>query len=279
MARPEHAIVPMVNPHRHSEGRHSSVKVKIEGEITPEHMARAMEEALKILASADPDAKFYGANLYLNSFGADGAAFDIVGECQRPIILNISAPAGTIVRPALTAEAKQRRKAAREEQQQRELEVAELHRQQDAELHRRRQVQAVQDAKAKETFDALNVLTLHLLSSEPGRLVDGFNEAIRASWQALEPREPYGPRKGEPKPMPVFSTADGKLVLSTPAWKTTRWLLNPIGSPRQGLIAPVWTYSAWLTAVDGFLRVMESLNGSLPEAIMGASLPGAITSM
>jgi len=249
------------------------VRVKIEGEITPEHMVRALERALELLASVDPDAKFYGANLYLNPYSIDGESFDVVDDNQNPVGLRISAPAGTIVKPALTAQARQRRRAAREEQEQRELEAAELRRQEDAELYRRRKIQAVQEAKAKETFDSLNVLTSQLLASEPNKLVDGFNEVIRSTWQALEPKEPHGPRKGAAKPLPLFSTADGKLVLSSPAWKTKRLMLNPVGNPRQGAIVPVWTFDAWIAAVDGFLRLMERLGGPLPEVITSGPLP------
>lgn len=251
------------------------MKLKIEGEITPQRMARAMERALELLDSLEPGAKFYGANLYLVPFDVEGERLTVLNSRDKPLVMSISAPTGGIVRPALTAEAKQRRKAAREEEEQREVRAAELRREQDAEFLRRHQIQAAQAAKAQVTFDALNVLTSQLLASEPKALIDGFNDAIRASWHTQEPKEPHGPRKGEPKPMPVISTADGKLVLSTPAWKSTRWLLNPVGSPRQGLIAPIWTFSAWLTAVDGFLRVMESLSGSLPEAITGGPLPVA----
>lgn len=248
------------------------MRVKIEGEITPDRIARAVERALELLASADPDATFYGANLYLNSYDVDGESFDAVDDDHNPIGLRIPAPAGTIVKPALTAQARQRRRAAREEQQQRELEAAELRRQEDAELRRRRKNQAVQDAKAKETFDSLNVLTSQLLASEPDKLVDGLNEAIRSSWQALEPKEPHGPRKGAVKPLPSFSTADGKLVLSTPAWKTKRLVLNPVGHPRQGAIVPVWTFAAWIAAINGFLRLMEDLSGPLPAAITSGLL-------
>lgn len=243
------------------------MRLKIEGEITPERLAWAVERALELLASTGPGAKFYGANLYLNPYGDDGGAFNAVDEHGRPFMLRISPPTGWVVRPALTAEAKQRRKAAREEHQQRELELAELRRQQDAERQRKRQIEAAQAARAQVALDALNVLTSRLLVSEPKALIDGFNGAIRASWHAQQPKETYGPRKGEPKPLPVFSTADGTLVLSTSAWKNPRWLRNAVGTPREGLIAPIWTYTAWITAVNGFLRIMESLGGSLPEEI------------
>lgn len=249
------------------------MRLKIDGEITPERMKQVMEIALKELASMDPEAKFYGANLYLVPFDVEGERLTILNSRNQPLVLGISAPKGGVVRPALTAEAKQRRRAVREEEERREIRAAELRREEDAERQRRRQIQAVQAAKAQATFDALNTLTSHLIASEPKALIDGFNEAIRASWQVHQPRESQGARKGELRPVPIISTADGKLVLSTPAWKNARWLQNPIGTPRGVEIAPIWTFRAWTTALIGFLRVMEGLNGSLPEAITDGPLP------
>lgn len=227
---------------------------------------KAFEIAAAELESLVPGSKFYGANLYLVPYDLEGQAFDIVDR-GASLVINVPAQPGTLVKPALSAEAQQRRDAFREEKRQREIHAAELQRQRDVERQRKRQIEAAQAAKAQVTLDALNVLTSRLLASEPNALIDGFNGAIRASWHALQPIETYGSRKGEPKPLPVFSIADGKLVLSTSAWKNPRWLRNAVGTPREGLIAPIWTYSAWITAVSGFLRTMESLNGSLPEEI------------
>ncbi|WP_288632806.1 OfxX fusion product [Pseudomonas sp. UBA5666] len=243
------------------------MRVKIKGEITPERMAQAMEEALKYVATVDPHVQSFGANVYLNLFNADGESISIVNARREPVILTIDAPSEAKVRPVLSDEAKQRRKAAREQHQQRQLENEERGRQQEAEYKRKRQHEAAQAARAQITLDALNDLTSQLLLSHSKALIDGLNGAVRTTWEAHEPKETYGPRKGEPKPMPVFSTADGRLVLSTPAWKNPRWLRNAIGYHREGWVAPIWTFSAWVTAVSGFLRVMESLSGPLPDAI------------
>lgn len=250
------------------------MRLNIKGEITPERLTEAFSLALQKLESTAPGSKFYGANLYLVPYDEDGQAFDIVDGRGQSLIMNIPAPPGTIVKPALSAEAEQRRQVAREEERQREIQEEEDRRQHRADLDRRHQIQAAKNAKAQESYKALNVLTSQLLTSEPERFIDGLNEAIRSTWSSLEPKEPNGPKKGEPKPMPVFSIQDGKLLLSTTAWRQPKLVLNPVGSHKLALIAPVWTYGAWLVATAGFLKVMERLNGSLPEEILGDHLPG-----
>jgi hypothetical protein len=250
------------------------VRLVIKGEITPERLTEAFSLALQKLESTAPGSKFYGANLYLVPYDEDGQAFDIVDGRGQSLIMNIPAPPGTIVKPALSAEAEQRRQVAREEERQREIQEEEERRQHRADLDRRHQIQAAKNAKAQESYNALNVLTSKLLTSEPERLIDGLNQAIRSTWSSLEPKEPHGPKKGEPKPVPVFSIQDGKLLLSTTAWRQPKLVLNPLGSLKHTLIEPVWTYGAWVVATAGFLKVMERLNGSLPEEILRDHLPG-----
>lgn len=251
------------------------MKLKIKGEITPEQLVRAFEVAIKELEAAVPGGKFYGANLYLTPYAPDGELLQVSDEHGSPAALIVPAQPGTNVKPALSAEAQQRRDDAREAERQREAQVAERDRKVVAEHNRKRQIQAVQLANARKAFIALNELTSKLLASEPEGLIDGLNEAIRASWQNLKPKEPHGPRKGELKPVPEFSIADGKLSLFTASWKNPRPLFNPVGTLSLNLntLAPVWTHSAWMIAVDGFLKVMAHLNGSMPLEIFGEHLP------
>ena len=249
------------------------MRLKIKGEITPEQLVKAFEVAMKELEAAVPGGKFYGANLYLTPYTPDGELLKVFDERGSPGTLTVPAQPGTNVKPALSAEAQRRRDDAREAQRQREIQQAELRRKQDAEYNRQRKIQAVQVAKARTAFNALNELTSKLLNSEPKGLIEGLNEAIRVSWHSQEPKEPHGPRKGELKPVPEFSILDGKLSLFTASWKNPRLLFNPIGSLNLNLIAPVWTHSAWIIAVDGFLKVMRDLSGSLPEEIFGDHLP------
>lgn len=251
------------------------MRLKIKGEITPEQLLKAFEVATKEMEAAVPGGKFYGGNLYLTPYTPDGELFEIVDERDSPVILTVPAQPGTNVKPALSAEAQQRRDDAKEAERQRKAQVAERDRKAVAEHNRKRQMQAVQLAKARTAFNALNELTSKLLASEPDGLIDGLNEAIRASWHNQEPKEPHGPRKGELKPMPEFSIVDGKLSLFTASWQNPRPLFNPVGALNLSLntLAPVWTHSAWMIAVDGFLNVMEHLNGSLPEEVFGEHLP------
>lgn len=253
--------------------RNRSVRLKIKGEITPEQLVKALGEAMKVLESLQPGAKFYGANLYLTPYDTEGEVLTIVDDRDSPLVLEVTAQSGTIAKPALSAEAQQRRDAAREQKRQREIQQAELQRKADAEYNHKRQMQAVQEAKSRSAFNALDEITSVLLISEPQRLIDGFNEAIKASWHSHEPKEPHGPRKGQLKPLPEFSIVDGKLSLFAASWKNPRILSNPIGSLNFSLIAPVWSHNAWLVAVDGFLKVMRDLFGPLPEIIIGDHLP------
>ncbi|WP_336354427.1 OfxX fusion product [Pseudomonas granadensis] len=252
------------------------MRLKIKGEITQEQLAKALDEAVKVLESLQPGAKFYGANLYLTPYDTDGDLLTIVDERHHPLVLEITAQSGTIAKPALTAEAQQRRDAVREAKRQRANQLAERDRQELAEYNRKRQIQAVQITKAQIAFGALNELTSKLLASEPQVLVDRFNDAIRVSWHSHEPKEPHGPRKGELKPLPKFSIVDGKLSLFAASWKNPRLLLNPIGNLNSNLIAPVWTHDAWLVAVDSFLRIMRDMGGTIPEEIFGDHLPKGI---
>lgn len=265
----------VVTASRTGEGtlRNRSVRLRIKGEITPEQLVKAFEMATKALEAEVPGGKFYGANLYLVPYDPDGERLSALDERDSPATLTVPAQPGTNVRPALSAEAQQRRDAALDAKRQREAQVAERDRKEVAEHNRKRQIQAVQLAKARTAFNALNDLTSKLLTSEPEGLIDGLNEAIRASWHNQEPKEPHGPRKGELKPVPEFSIVDGKLSLFTASWKNPKPLLNPIGTLNLNTLAPVWTHSAWMIAIEGFLNVMEHLNGSLPEEIFGEHLP------
>jgi nucleoid-associated protein YgaU len=252
------------------------VRLKIKGEITREQLVKAFEMATEALEGDVPGAKFYGANLYLVPYHPDGERLKALDEHGSAGFLTVPAQPGTNMRPALSAEAQQRRDAAREAKRQRENQVAERDRQELAEYNRKRQIQAVQIAKARIAFSALNELTSKLLASEPQVLVDGFNEAIRVSWHSHAPKEPHGPRKGELKPLPEFSIVDGKLSLYAASWKSPRLLLNPIGSLNSNLIAPVWTHDAWLVSVGSFLKIMREVGGTLPEDIFGDHLPKGI---
>jgi len=249
------------------------VRLRIKGEITPERLVEAYAKALEKIHAVRPGAKIYGANLYLTPFDADGMAFDLADDRGNSLIMNISAPPGTVVKPALSAEAEQRREAAREDERQRDARANELQRQHEAEMDRRYQLRAALEAKAKKSHLALNSVTDALLASAPERLAEELNRVIRFNWESFQPTEPNGPNKGEPKPMPVFSLLEGRLQLSTKSWKQPKIVPNPVGSLKGSLIAPMWTYAAWVASTVAFVKVLEQLSGSLPDDIPGDHLP------
>lgn len=96
------------------------MRLKIKGEVTAERLVEAFATAVKRLQQSVPDAKFYAANVYLTAYDADGQAFDLVDGSGNSLIINFAAPPGTIVKPALSAEAEQRREEARQQQRERE---------------------------------------------------------------------------------------------------------------------------------------------------------------
>lgn len=86
------------------------MKLKIEGEITPERVAEAVADASRTWSSTRPGGKFYGAKIQLVPFDADGSRWALVDDQNEPFVMIIPAPPGTVVRPALTAEGKQNQK-------------------------------------------------------------------------------------------------------------------------------------------------------------------------
>lgn len=250
------------------------MRLKIKGEVTAERLMEAFSAAVERLKLSVPDAKFYGANVYLTAYDGDGQAFDLVDGGGNSLVMNFAAPPGTIVKPALSAEAEQRREEARQQERAREAAAQELHQHQLAERQRKLQLELALGQKAEKAFVGLNRVTDSVLASEPKALVQALNQVIESNWTSLQPMEPHGPKKGQPKPKPVFSTYEGKLMLSTVAWKQPRQIPNPIGAVRKTLIAPLWTYSAWVISTKGFLDVLQRLHGSLPEGVVGDHLPG-----
>jgi hypothetical protein len=97
------------------------MKLKIEGEITPERVAEAVADASRMWSSTRPGGKFYGAKIQLVPFDAEGSKWALVDDQNEPFVMIIPALPGTIVRPALTAEGKQNQKDRRVVEQQQEV--------------------------------------------------------------------------------------------------------------------------------------------------------------
>lgn len=100
------------------------MKLKIEGEITPERVAEAVADASRMWSSTRPGGEFYGAKIQLVPFDAEGSKWALVDDQNEPFVMIIPAPPGTIVRPALTAEGKQDQKDRCEVEKQQEIQQA-----------------------------------------------------------------------------------------------------------------------------------------------------------
>lgn len=98
------------------------MKLKIEGEITPERVAEAVADACRTWSSTRPGGKFYGAKIQLVAFDAEGTKWSLVDDQNEPFVMVVPAPPGMIVRPALTSEGKQNQKNRRAVDQQQEVE-------------------------------------------------------------------------------------------------------------------------------------------------------------
>lgn len=108
------------------------MKLKIEGEITPERVAEVVANAIATWESSQPGGKFYGAKLYLAAFDAEGERHILTDNLDNPLVITIPAPPGTIVRPALTAEGRQCQRARCEAERQQKIQDAALQCEHDA---------------------------------------------------------------------------------------------------------------------------------------------------
>lgn len=248
------------------------MRVKIRGEITPQRLAEAFELALSELQAASPGAKVYGANLYLSPFDADGLEFELADAHGNEVMIDVAAPAGTLVKPGLSAEAQVRIDQTRETSRQQKAKDRVTRDNLLAERDRMERRRMEHREKAEAAYRGLNKLTEELLTSQPEHFIAELNETVRSTWESLKPTEPHGAKKGELKPMPVFSVFDGRLLMMNSAWKNARSLVNPVGNLKNHEITPIWSFNAWAVATAGFLRVMERLNGSLPEEILGPNM-------
>ena len=237
------------------------MRIKIDGEITAERLAEALQSATKQFP-ADAQVRFYGANLYLTAFNAEGLPLELVDQHGQTVMVKIAAPSGTLARPALTAEGAERRSQANESAAaQRAEEEAEFQRHEAQVLEQRRQYQA-KFASAKRTWEAANSITSQQMKTRPEEFVAELNKIVYSVWCEMKPVEPMGKQKDEPKPLPVFSTREGMLMLDVSTWKTPRQVHNPIYSSRNhDRLQRFWAHAAWAEACTQIEKVMASWAG------------------
>jgi len=234
------------------------MRSKIDGEITAERLAEALKFATKKFPY-DAQVRFYGANLYLAAFNAEGLPLELVDQHGQEVMIKIVAPSGTLVRPALTAEGVERRRQAKETAAARRAEEeAEFQRQEAQVLEQRRQYQAKSDL-AKRTWEAANAITSQQIKTRAEEFVAELNTIVHSVWCEMKPVEPVGKRKDEPKPLPVFSMREGMLMLDVSTWKTPRQVQNPIYSSRSyDRLHRFWAHPAWAEACTRIEKMMVS---------------------
>lgn len=247
------------------------MRVKIKGEVTDESLSMALSRALESILDVCPGARVHGASIYLKPVDENGVAFDILDEHGEPLILTVQAPPSIApkrreVSPLSEEDLKMQERSTREEA---------LAQENRAECERQRKIREEADQRANVAYEALNALTENLLQTQAERFITNLNEAIRSTWETLDPREAEGQKKGHQKPIPSFSVKDGRLLMSVSSWKQPKRPFNPVGTlPSLGQIRPMWNFPAWLVATNRFVDVIEDLSGSVPEGIRGKHLPG-----
>lgn len=232
------------------------MRIKIEGEVTAERLAQALQAAMDKFPG-DTQTKFYGANLYLTVFNAEGLPVEVVNARGEPIIIKMPAPAGTLARPALTAEGAELRRRAKEAEEARRAEEAERIRQEDAAFRERQRQLRAEQAAAKQAWEKVNKITAQQMGARADEFVSELNEIVKGVWAEMAPVEPTGPQKGQPKPMPVFSNDHGLLFLVTPAWKSSKQIYNPVFSSCSDRLKRFWTHAAWDEACKRMQSMMD----------------------
>ena len=244
------------------------MKIKIKGEITAERLAEALQKASEKYETVRPGHKIYGANLYLTAFDADGLPFDLADHRGEPLSITIEAKSGELVKPALTADGERKRMEAKSAAEREEAETKALLKQQEQKWREEAAKKQQERQKARQQFEWLNSVTAELLKNQPEHFLKALNEAVREAWDACKPLAKIGPKKGNPLPMPYFSTHNGGLLLSVETWKNPRRVLNPVCTLAHGEIEAFWKYEAWTLATNHIMDVLERMfEEHHPEAI------------
>ncbi|GCY10647.1 OfxX fusion product [Escherichia coli] len=243
------------------------MRIKIKGEITAERLAEALQKASEKYEAVRPGHKIYGANLYLTAYDADGLPFDLADHRGEPLSITIEAKSGELVKPALTAEGERKRMEAKLAAEVEESETKELLKQQEQKWREEAARKQQERQKARQQFEWLNGVTASLLKSQPERFLEELNKAVQAAWNECKPLAKMGATKGQPLPMPSFSTHGGGLLLSVETWKNPRRVLNPICTLAHGEIEAFWKHEAWTQATNYIMDVLDRmLDESRPKA-------------
>lgn len=226
------------------------MRVKIQGEITAERLATALEKASEQYEKVRPGFKIYGAYLYLTAFDSDGLPLNVADPHGGLLKITIKAAPGCVVKPALTAEGEARR--------QRSLEDFDADVQAIVDENRRMWEESqLKYEAARARFDLLNAITSDILA-KPNDLVNELNLIVQNVWKEKNPIETHGKRRGQPRALPVFRLENGSLFLSMDSWKKPRKVHNPLCTFSYGEPFPHWNHRAWLDVHDQISGVLVS---------------------
>lgn len=236
------------------------MRVKIQGQITAERLAAALEAVQARFDEVEEGFRFFGANLYLTAYAADGRPMDLVDHKGDTLMITIGVPSGELARPALTGAALERQEKAKADAAKAKAEEkaaqAEYWRKQNEEMEERRR----QAEEREAAYQAYNTLTAQLLARIPERFIAGMNDIVHAVWAEMKPVEINGKKKGQPKPVPYFEIQGETLLLNADNWKAPRKALNPFGTRhRFEIIKPYWAHDAWQEAIRRILDMMSAL--------------------
>lgn len=233
------------------------LRVKIEGQITPERLTEAL-----YLASdhcGEELSGFYGCNLYLVAFGHDGAPLELEGE---EMIL-VPAPPGDIVRPALTSQAVQRQREEKRQQDELVRKAREESLRQQAEQQAEYQRRKEKREQLRQHVQARHARLTWLLARLGDELLSELNNVIEASWATRQPRFPHGTQKGELRNMPWFAAdSNGEAVLFRDrATKTSHIRIRSefYATSRHGDVEHFWQFDEWKATVADLQKAADAL--------------------
>lgn len=219
------------------------MRIKIEGEITTDLLAKALNKAFD-MAREVGDISFYGANLYLNVYDKNGLRLEIIDKNQ-PIIVKVKSDEG-IVKPALTLEGalikEQLAQQEKEIKERNELAIKERLERQDEEFKER-----VEHYKKINAFiKSLNAHTSKLLVNSPSEFLANINMIVCSVWDKEKPTYLHGKQKGTFISKPFFYIENGLLKLKSPNHKTSYTLRNAAFKNSTNELTSVWKYDAWV---------------------------------
>lgn len=238
------------------------MRVKIKGEVTLEQLARALHEATKVCEPVRPGFKFYGADLYIRPFDADGVAFDVAVPDLNQIVITIPAPPDGLSKPALTANGQARIDSAKAEAKRLIAAQDEADRKRDEEAAASWRARTEEINRKRRIFERVVGLTSLLMDAMPERFVAEINTAIKTVWDDSMPVETLGKNKGKPKAMPFFGIQDHALFLFCETMKNPRRVRNPIYlNDRHSLL---WNNDSWNKATQLIAKAMIDLEKEVP---------------